>query len=271
MPEKNWRTEFAKIWVKYWTAPARPTVGSLAFLRSKIVEFHKTNPAVLVLGSTSEFRDMMIELGIRPTVVDFSRDNYDILSGAMKYKDRYRENEEYVEADWRTMDLGRQFDIIVTDAALNVVPKDSNRQLLSNVAKHLSPDGIFIGRIHQVPPRYDTFNFFEEVKKHKKDIDERSLYEVFGTPMYYAVQKKENEPIPLQEVAKLSDECLLRGLITREQYDEYRRLGKHDAEGFVFFLPTAAFVEERVREFSMLSRHVLIAIGRFIRNFIRCM
>lgn len=253
MAQKNWLTEFAKKWVEYWTEPARPTEGSLKFIKKRIEEFPKEKPSVLILGSTSEFRDMLYEMGIRPTIVDFNESNYHILSGAMKYKDFYKENEDYIEADWREMDLGKQFDIILADAVFNIVPKESNRELLENIEKHLTECGIFIDRIHQIPEGFEKdFNFEEEVKKHGDDIGKYSLYKVFGTPIYLAAIEELLEPIELKKVAQVAVDLYNKGLISKEKLEEFRKLGKHETD-FEFFLPTKKFVDDRISEFFIID------------------
>jgi len=256
MENTNWRTDFAERWVKYWTPPARPTPGSLAFIQEKLAAYPKKGPRVLVLGSTSEFRDMLFDRGIRPAVVDFSRDNYRILSQAMRHKDEYEDNERYVEADWCAMDLGEEFDIILGDAVFNIVPKESNGRLLGNIKRHLAPEGIYIERVHVFPEKYRGFDIAAETKKRREDIARHSFYYVFGTPSYLAAMEKDNEPIPLKKVSSLVDGIYAEGLITPGQYEEWRRLGKHLTD-FVFFLPTEQFARDRLAEyFAIAEVHV---------------
>jgi len=248
MAQTNWKTEFARRWVTQWTAPARPTPGSVAFIERNITSFPKSDPSVLILGSTSEFRDLCFDLKIHPTIVDFSRENYHILSGAMKHKDVYEQNETFVEADWRDMNFAEQFDIILGDAVWNIVPVDSNEQLLHNIRRHLDSHGIYIERIHQVPPEYESMDMVAEVEKRRKDIEQHSLYYVFGTPGYLAVQEYSNESIPLKRVSAWADTLLERGLITQKEWDDFRSLGKHKTD-FVFFLPSKQWVDDRASEY----------------------
>ncbi|MBI3274336.1 MAG: hypothetical protein HYZ69_04290, partial [Candidatus Colwellbacteria bacterium] len=78
--KKTWTKTIADTW-NLWTPPDRPSQGELAEYEAALRAIIKTkkNPQLLVLGSTSEFRDLAARYKVECTVVEYRPDNYDIL------------------------------------------------------------------------------------------------------------------------------------------------------------------------------------------------
>ncbi len=253
--DKNWLIDFAERWAKYWEPPARPTAARLAFVKGHIEKaFAEKGDAfsLLILGSTSEFRDVCIDLGIHPTIVDFSKDNYDILSSAMKHKDNYAEKETFIQDDWRTMDLGKEFDLIITDAAFNIVTHTDNEVYLQNIAKHMHGDSLFIDTCWGIPKKYEYLTLREEVTKRKEDLEKHSFYKVFSPMVYASTPRNESHVLAIKNCATLVEQLYDDGLITEKQIEPFRLLGK-DKTQFEFFYPPEEFVEKRLEQFFIIE------------------
>lgn len=243
-----WRTEFARAWVKYWVPPARPTPSELKKTRELIVAYRKKHPdaSVLILGSTSEYRDMMVELGIVPTIVDFSKENFRILSGAMKHRRRARQ--KLVIADWRTMRLSKKFDVILGEAAINVVLKPTWSQLFRSIALHLKPGGLFIAktwirrssrRLHITPA---------VIRRWRREIPRTDFLAVVKAQLYLAVYDFKNDCAYMRELHPIFENLFRRGVITSAEWRAYDRLGTaHTPHAFVF--PMKADLERRLKKF----------------------
>lgn len=82
MNSTSWNNYLAMTWDKYLPL-IRPYFEELSVIKTYIQQYiitYENKPKVLILGSTPELRDVVYEYGIIPTVVDFSKDNYEGMS-----------------------------------------------------------------------------------------------------------------------------------------------------------------------------------------------
>lgn len=98
---------------------------------------------VLILGSTPEFRDLVSSLGLVPTVVDHSRENYLSLGLLKASKDL---PEHFVQSDWLNYSPDEPFDIILSEAAFNVVEAQASRELYRRCRDFLRPNGRLLAK-----------------------------------------------------------------------------------------------------------------------------
>lgn len=263
-PDKQktiWRTEFARAWVKYWVPPARPTPSELKKTRELIVAYRKKHPdaSVLILGSTSEYRDMMVELGIIPTIVDFSNENFRILSGAMKYR---RVRQKLVIADWRTMRLGKKFDIILGEAAINVVPKPDWEKFLSSVTRHLKAGGLYIAKTWIRPSNTLPKITPALIRRWRKQIPKTNFLAIAKGALYLAVYDLRRDRAFMRDLYPFIKNLFHRGAITKSEWMAYHRLGtEHTPFSFVF--PLRKDLERRYRH------HFRIKAVRFCPYYLR--
>lgn len=164
----NWKRKFAELWLNNWLAPPRPTPQELSFTKQYLKQLKQQKPdlQVLILGSTSEWRDLLIDLNISPTIVDFNQENYHILAHAMKHKKSYPKHEKFICADWTTMKLNKKFDLIMSEASLNVVPPKDLNKLLKNISFHLNKESVLL---HKTWRRFNNHrpNIAYHLKKYK--------------------------------------------------------------------------------------------------------
>lgn len=183
MPNKNktWSRELANQWTK-WTPPDRPSEGEMRvyeeFLQRMLAKKKKLH--VMVLGSTSEFRNLFAKYSLPATVVDYAKENYYALGSLMKRKP-YRET--LVVKDWRTMKLKGKYDLILGDFCINVLPKEDQSVFIKNLAHHLTQEGLCMLKTFV---RYDanrgdltkSLTFYRTQKKH------RPILETIMAPMF---------------------------------------------------------------------------------------
>lgn len=179
--DKTWSRELANQWAK-WTPPDRPSEGEIKvyeeFLQRVLAKKKKAH--VIVLGSTSEFRDLFSKYNLPATVVDYAQENYYALGSLMKRKP-YKET--LVVKDWRTMKLKEKYDLILGDFCINVLPKEDQNVFIKNLAHHLSKEGLCMLKTFI---RYDAnrgdlaknLAFYRTQKKH------RPILETIMAPMF---------------------------------------------------------------------------------------
>ena len=149
---------FTKPWkklVKQWkrhTPPGRPSLKDVAVYR-KFLKTVKTNkPKVLVLGATSELRDLLFRLGFTVTVIDLNWDMIMATSSLLKQKNS---NEVIIMANWLNMPLkSNYYDAIVGDIVLQNLSDHDQNKFLSEIKRLLKPKGVFISRLYLVPDNW---------------------------------------------------------------------------------------------------------------------
>ncbi|MDO8626568.1 MAG: class I SAM-dependent methyltransferase [Candidatus Magasanikbacteria bacterium] len=174
MATANWQPTKAEFW-KNLPSPARPWPSEVAWFEEYVLEKKALDPVdVLILGSTVEFRSMCHKNGVSVHVVDFSKKFYDILS---EQPMEFTGPETFYEEDWRTMELGKQFDLIFGDWVPGVLHTKDYDVFFKNILRHLKDDGLFIGR-ECLRPNRSVVDLEPVLKEHyAKHADKYSLYE----------------------------------------------------------------------------------------------
>lgn len=112
----KWTNDVAELWEKV-VPPSRPSISELdvytEYLRILQKEL-KRKIDILVLGSTTEFRDWGYENNCNVSVVDYCRDYYSKISAGLKYKNS---DEVVYFKKWQEMKFLNQFDIVIGDLA----------------------------------------------------------------------------------------------------------------------------------------------------------
>ncbi|OGH90678.1 MAG: hypothetical protein A2479_01060 [Candidatus Magasanikbacteria bacterium RIFOXYC2_FULL_39_8] len=178
---KTWTENIATSWGK-WTPPDRPSPGEMRVYEDflKQILSKKKKPNVMVLGSTSEFRDLYAKYKVPCTVVDYRKENYEAMGTLMKRK-KYKET--LLTEDWRTMNPKQKFDLILGDYCINVLFKKDQPEFVKNISRILKPDGLCMIKTFV---RYDSepgdlaqaLHFYRTKKK------DRPILETIMAPMF---------------------------------------------------------------------------------------
>ncbi len=104
-------------------------------------------PAVLILGSTPEYRDVAYRFcllyGAETMCVDMSADNYRAMTEFMKHTNP---KEHFLGENWLHVSYTHQFDVVLSDAAISNVPLGHRGEFYEIIRKALKKDGRFITR-----------------------------------------------------------------------------------------------------------------------------
>ena len=193
MKKGGWSDEFVHHW-KYYLATARASPSDLDFLKEKIMEKGKSC-SVLILGSAPEYRNLCGQLGIKATIIDFRKYNYEYLGKEVRKKSR----ECFFEADWLSAPLGKKFDIILGDNVINVISKKHTLILLHNISEMLRDDGLFLPRsyVRDNAEHYTPEKIISEYRGRKQCL---SLYTATNRGLYLAAYDFKLDRLFLKDV-----------------------------------------------------------------------
>lgn len=244
-----WGKELAKIWTNY-LPPCRPSWSEMViytrYLRK--IQSRKCNKKLnlLVLGSTSEFRDWGYEEDLNVTVIDKSTDYHNQIKWELKHKNIH---EKFIHQRWQDMMFENEFDLIVGDLVIGNLAREEMPIFLKNVQNALRKGGFFM-----------TKSF---LKKDKCTI--RNLYAIF---IEYKKRNLNLHPFPAMiydialccmdhntgilnfkhmynEISKLHKS----GLIDNDLFDKFNHLGWQKNMKFEFWIPTITEWEKMVNKY----------------------
>ncbi|MDO8581657.1 MAG: class I SAM-dependent methyltransferase [bacterium] len=218
MEKANWQPTKAEYW-KNLPAPARPWPSEVAWFEQYALDKKAQGKLdVLILGSTVEFRSMLHKNGMRVHVVDFSKKFYDILS---EQPMAYKGEEIFYEQDWRTMDLGKQFDLIFGDWVPGVLHTDDYDAFFKCILAHLQPDGLFIGRECLRPTR-EIVNLEKVIQEHYAKY--AAKYSFYESSMQYVYAYRTDPVTAMSSIAAAKaawEDVHEKGLLQKDDYDVF--------------------------------------------------
>lgn len=217
MNNATWNNYLAKTWNKY-LPPIRPYYEELSIFKKYIKRFIENNgkkPNVLILGSTPELRDIVYEYDIIPTVVDFSKENYE----GMSLLRRLAGKDVFIEKNWLeiTPDDG-EFDFIFSEAAYNVLSETSAKQLYKKSANLLKKNGKIVAKEwvrfsnHSIPVD-------QLIKNYRASENAFGFYAYACIPLMLNYYDFNKEKITLRELDNQVRELFSKGYITEKEYE----------------------------------------------------
>lgn len=221
------KNSFAWKWVKYWRQPTRPIDQELGYIKGLLLKMMQkgAKPQVMILGSTSEYRDLLIDLGLRGTIVDFSKENYHILSQKMKHRDHYQNYEYFVKQPWQKIKIDRKFNLVLGHFVLGINPLNQWSIILKNVKRQLKNNGAFL-TTSWVRLNNEKSNLKQVVNEYKKKWEEKySLWEAMTTKIYLTAYNLAKEYMAYEDLCKVIEEGYKQGLISQKDYKYYLNCG----------------------------------------------
>jgi cyclopropane fatty-acyl-phospholipid synthase-like methyltransferase len=226
----------AKKW-QHYTEPARPSHSECQIVKNTI----GPGMTVLLLGSTPEYRDILIEKDCSVLIVDNNKDNYHAMTMLMT-RSPTQENficESWLDIDW----MAQKFDVILGDHVINLLPKEQWPHFLQSLKKLLNPNGKLIQRVITKPESYE-----KNVETLARDTAEtegelffsRSLYDLMF--MVNIMNKS-----PLQRIWKLLEHAANDDVINDVQLQFYRTLG-FDKIKVSTYLSTTQYILDLLRQ-----------------------
>jgi hypothetical protein len=146
--------------------PARPSAGDVAIYESFMAEPART----LLLGSTPEIRSLARRYRHRLTAVDVNEQVYHALAELVTHPGG--EKASFVCRDWLQMDLGEEFDLVIGDGSINMLPPQTHETFLERLAAHMRPGQVLLLRAYVMDePRIQTAEaVFERARELREDL-----------------------------------------------------------------------------------------------------
>lgn len=233
-----------KVLAERWqriSPPIRPSKGMVNIYEKNILTFIENKPDAVwgLLGCTPEIRNLAGKYQAKITCID--RDNdayyaYKTLCSPSKY-------ESFICKDWLDLDLAEEFDIVIGDGSMAMIPFEHHGTLLSNIHKMIKPGGFAVMRIQTVSPLvFDTpEKIFEWYRKEKTD---KNIY--FTTrPFLYALWLNPPHKLSLHKEEFLANSLDLyqKGIITEDELEEFKEIKK---SGVTIHYVTREILEQSV-------------------------
>lgn len=129
-------------------SPITPSAGDLAVVEQHLQQILKRNkkPDVLMLGCTFGYRKLLALHKIPVTLVDLQENMYRINTEILEEEGCGERQETFIKENWCTMNLEKEFDLILGDFVIENIMKENKDAFFMNVQKHLKKDGLFITR-----------------------------------------------------------------------------------------------------------------------------
>lgn len=125
----------------------------------------KKKKSILLLGSTSEIREILAGFDIFVVIADSS---FRMISGMLVFGPLINESKEtWVRADWMDLDKflkNNYFDIIVGDLFLRNIDFELQNKCLRKISKLLKKDGYLITRVHSLNEKLINLSSTEIIK-----------------------------------------------------------------------------------------------------------
>lgn len=148
--------------------PSRYELDILSTVTAKLAQHMGRGPNVLILGSTTEYRDWAFENHVTSLVVDNSPDFHRAVSLELTHAPR----SEFVDfVDWRDLNYVDEFDIVVGDLVVGQVPVGEISLLLERISNSLRPGGTFLAKSFFGDGLTDFVSVVERLKSVPQYVD----------------------------------------------------------------------------------------------------
>jgi hypothetical protein len=232
----KWSSELAAFWRNY-VPPNRPSRFDLNICMRSSAELLGSTVLgrplrLMILGSTTEFRDWAFEARAESVVVDNSKEYFEAVSAERTHINP-AESVELV--DWREMTFDHEFDMVVGDLIAGQIPLDELPGMVERIKRALLPHGCFI-----------TKSYFRTEGFGRMSIRElfKPLANFFGDPFpivaydlsSMAVDSKGNLYFP--DMLEIIDGAFRQGHISERHRRRFDDFGWDSAMKVHFTMPT---------------------------------
>jgi hypothetical protein len=238
MEKPSWNLSLAELWERF-PPPIRPSKNIVKlfhiFVQLTQVGIGKT-PKVLLLGSTPELRDLCNKLNISLTIVDYSKDNFDAQTRLLTLP-IYDEN--FVEQDWRNMRLKEQFDLVLAESSINVIPQKGVSSMLKRVREHMKPGALFISKTWIMPKHIMSLS--EIIKEYRTYWSELDFYSFSCGFLWHNFYNLEKDSVSVREMNDALKRLYKDGELTDNEFESIRKL-EYPKVDLEIFLPQKAWI-----------------------------
>lgn len=181
MDNQRYNENVALLWSEL-VGPYRPSISELNVYTEichNLQENFKRKLDILILGSTTEFRDWAYEENFNVTVIDANYEYYKEISKYLKHKNIIK-NENVVTCKWEEMNFNNEFDIVIGDLVLGTVEKSKIEIFIKKIHKSLRNHGVFLGKNYLIPNKY--------IKKSPEEIAKKYiLTSSYYNPVFFMI------------------------------------------------------------------------------------
>lgn len=245
MHDHRWPAEVAQVWRNY-VPPNRPSRFELEICSLEVERLRSSgrrSVKLLILGSTTEFRDWAFEESLEAVVVDSSVDYHGAVSAELTH---FNPKESVIFSDWRHMDFDGEFDLVVGDLVVGQVPLSDYSELLSKIHASIRPGGTFL-----------TKSFFICPDREPRDVGEllKGLRDQTVDPFPHVVYDLAVRCVRSDRVLHFADmiahirELWREGRVTDSQLQRFEGFGWDSAFKVMFTMPTVSEWESELSHF----------------------
>ncbi|MCL2164329.1 MAG: class I SAM-dependent methyltransferase [Oscillospiraceae bacterium] len=252
MNTTSWNYELARTWEKF-LPPIRPYQEEIEIFRALIYKYLQTSedhPNVLILGSTPELRDLVCSLGLVPTVVDYSKENY-VAMGTLK-KTR-NTTERFVESDWLEFESDESFDIILSEAALNVVDARSSAIMYRRCSDLLKSGGYLLAK-NWIRVANGSYSVEDLIASYRTASNYPfGFYSYSCIPLMLCFYDYDGEVIYLREFSKRCRELFEANLITQREWESIA-VHKYENVDLQLYIPSQADFRRDIEKYFVIEK-----------------
>lgn len=242
----NWGKKRAKA-STYFVPPSKPSYSELCiytkYLR-KLQKKSKKKIELLILGSTSEFRDLAYEQSINATIVDYSHVYYKESGRTRRHRSR---KEKFIHEKWQDMNFKNKFDLIVGDLVIFNLKSHELDGFLQNIARALTKNGLFITKSYfknsKVVPSLESI-----FRKYYKSYSHYHPFSVIVHDLYMYFLKGDKETINFKEIYASLKSLYSRGIIKKDILYFFNKLQFPEIEADLY-IPTFETWENKILKY----------------------
>ena len=247
--------------------PSRPSVSELSIyteIARKLQDKLKRKLDILILGSTTEFRDWAYEENFNITVIDGNHEYYNEISKYLKHKD-IMSTEKLIVRKWEDMEFENEFDIIIGDSAIGNIPKDKLELFIEKLKRALRNHGLFLGKSYFIPNNYIKV-LPEEIAKNyslTKSQHNPYVYMIFDLVMYSTnIDNMVEFDMIYSELLKLRENNLISDEILKE-FNEIELLSEMN---FKYHVPRINQYETLIKKYFNI-KDIKYGLDIYSKNF----
>ncbi|MDD2646998.1 MAG: class I SAM-dependent methyltransferase [Patescibacteria group bacterium] len=242
--ELPWNEQFAIAWAKM-APPARPSQTEQRFYEKIIKQVIKDNknPRILILGSTPEFRDILLRNKVKPICCDINRDVFKSLTRIM----RRRGVETFILSDWIKLKTKARFDLVLGHQVINMLSPVKQAVFFKQIYRHLKPGGLFITSV-VIRANDRAISLLSGFKRYRKfkTINIRDAFSTIHPDLLLAISGHTGTYSPTQ-CLKIVDQLYRGSEISKKERDIYFKI--MPSNDLKVYIPNQKSIEALIKKY----------------------
>lgn len=241
----GWGRDLATLWTNC-VPPSRPSYAEMWIYTNYLNKLRRFfNPVkLLVLGSTPEFRDWGYDENLEISVIDQSKDYYEVISRELRHKNL---QETLFISKWEEMTFPHKFDIIIGDLAIGNIQPEMFDVFLENVKNALSQFGLFMGKSFLWKDD-EQIKTPAQIIREYNDSEKVHPYTFINHQLGLYCLNKESNLINFGQMYCELETLHKSGELDSVVYSFFQNLGWNAEMNFSFFAPSQEFFIEHVNK-----------------------